>query len=313
MPQEASYFSRFALKFIEIFAAGVATAVSGYLIAHLGGFLPSSPPVPVAVQTAPVSAETAKSAPALPQPASAAGVAQHEGNATGKPARTTVNATQAAVARKHKNEVKGETKAEAKAEAKEEAKVEAKGETPAGENKPHGPESVEAQVRAALANVDSTRPAPIAPETPPRAADNPPAPSVAAVPQRADEGATGTVAVAPGTREGATSAVAVVPPTAEPAPQPLQLAPPVQPEPLTTVEIKSRPIAAVEAPPGAEPGSPNQPSVQKNAQAEAAGDPQADDRSLLSAIKRIPDLLRPQAPAAAAGEAPRPPMPVGEQ
>ena len=29
-----SYFSRFFLKFVEIIAAGLATAVSGYLIAH---------------------------------------------------------------------------------------------------------------------------------------------------------------------------------------------------------------------------------------------------------------------------------------
>ncbi|MGN6750233.1 MAG: hypothetical protein ACTHJS_16740 [Xanthobacteraceae bacterium] len=45
---EASYFSRFLVKFIEIIAAGLATAVSGYLIAHLSGALPSAAPVPAA-------------------------------------------------------------------------------------------------------------------------------------------------------------------------------------------------------------------------------------------------------------------------
>ena len=33
------YLSRFFLKFIEIIAAGLATAVTGYLIAHLSGAL----------------------------------------------------------------------------------------------------------------------------------------------------------------------------------------------------------------------------------------------------------------------------------
>ena len=44
---EVSYFSRFTVKFVEIVAAGMATAVSGYLIAHLGGFWSSPTPVPV--------------------------------------------------------------------------------------------------------------------------------------------------------------------------------------------------------------------------------------------------------------------------
>jgi hypothetical protein len=35
-----------------------------------------------------------------------------------------------------------------------------------------------------------------------------------------------------------------------------------------------------------------------------------EDRDILSMIKKIPDLLRPK-PSAADGEAPRPPLPVG--
>src|SRR5262249_60627349 len=43
-----SYFSRFVLKFLEIVAAGLATAVSGYLIAHLSGVLSTPVPAPAA-------------------------------------------------------------------------------------------------------------------------------------------------------------------------------------------------------------------------------------------------------------------------
>src|SRR5262249_14243405 len=53
--EDASYFSRFLLKFVEIIAAGLATAVSGYLIAHLTGVLssPAPSPGPAAMQGAP--------------------------------------------------------------------------------------------------------------------------------------------------------------------------------------------------------------------------------------------------------------------
>ena len=37
VPDDHSYFPRFLLKFVEIIAAGLATAASGYLIAHLSG------------------------------------------------------------------------------------------------------------------------------------------------------------------------------------------------------------------------------------------------------------------------------------
>ena len=54
-PDNVSYFSRFFLKFVEIIAAGLATAVSGYLIAHLIGVLSSPGPAPGAsvIQAAP--------------------------------------------------------------------------------------------------------------------------------------------------------------------------------------------------------------------------------------------------------------------
>ena len=34
-----SYFSRFTIKFVEISAAGVATAVSGFVVAHFAGYM----------------------------------------------------------------------------------------------------------------------------------------------------------------------------------------------------------------------------------------------------------------------------------
>jgi hypothetical protein len=43
------------LKFVEIIAAGLATAVSGYLIARLSGALLSPAPAPAVVQVAPAS------------------------------------------------------------------------------------------------------------------------------------------------------------------------------------------------------------------------------------------------------------------
>ena len=83
-----------------------------------------------------------------------------------------------------------------------------------------------------------------------------------------------------------------VPRAADPLPPPAQQ-PPVQSEPLTTVEIKSRPIASVDA-------SPPQPPAAEE-----------EDKGLFSAIKRIPDLLRSDTPPPS-NEAPRPPMPVGD-
>jgi len=40
VPDKVSYFSRLTTKFLEILAASIATAVGGYLVAHLGGYLP---------------------------------------------------------------------------------------------------------------------------------------------------------------------------------------------------------------------------------------------------------------------------------
>src|SRR5262249_29026828 len=65
---EVSYFSRFLVKFIEMIAAGLATAMCGYLIAHLNGAV-SSPPTPAsAVNQVPPSASMLSSLPLQPNP-----------------------------------------------------------------------------------------------------------------------------------------------------------------------------------------------------------------------------------------------------
>jgi len=116
--ENVSYFSRFFLKFVEIIAAGLATAVSGYLIAHLSGVLSSPGPAPAAavIQVAP-SASSVSSPPAqaiAPNASTSSAairvnandqrlVPQRElnGSPLTQPARRTVDATKPEPARKH--------------------------------------------------------------------------------------------------------------------------------------------------------------------------------------------------------------------
>src|SRR5260370_6861370 len=77
MSGEVSSFSRFFVKFVEIVAAGLASAVSAYLLAHFGGLLlssstPASAPAPTAVQLGPTASEVAKSLRPQPTPPVAA-------------------------------------------------------------------------------------------------------------------------------------------------------------------------------------------------------------------------------------------------
>ncbi len=268
MPAEVSFFSRFTVKLVEVVGAGIATAVSVYLIAHLSGYLSSPPPTPAAVQIAPsagVSSAAEVSKSPNVQPTSPVSVDVNEQRPAprqdvtppnSQPARTTVSATQAAPPRKH-----------------------AVTDAAAAESKLRDAESVEVQVRAALAKVDANRPAPL--DVPPHQADvSPGPPAIGAQPRPLD---------------GTSGAGAVTPRAADLRPQPVQQAP-VQTDPLAVVEIKSRPIADVAASPPPQPAPPEE----------------EDDKSLFSAIKKITSLLRPDPPAPPAGEAPRPPMPVGE-
>src|SRR5262249_51016150 len=77
MSGENSYFSRFFVKFVEVSAAGLATAISAYALAHFGGLLSSSPtpasaPAQTAVQVGPTASEAAGSRRAQPTPPAAA-------------------------------------------------------------------------------------------------------------------------------------------------------------------------------------------------------------------------------------------------
>lgn len=296
VPDKGSYFSRFTMKFVEIFAASIATAIGGYLVAHLGGYLPwpaREPPPAAAIQAAPsaggVVSKTSRAQPAPPAPPAppVAADADEPRPATApdaspalkRPARTTVNAIQAAPS--HKPMTTGTTAPESKPHEAE-----------SPESKRREAESVEAQVRAALEKVDAHRPTP--PDVAPQTVSLPPAPpappAVAAEPRPAEgpvSGTAGAVAVAPPAADLAPRATEAVPP-------PVQQAP-VQPEPLTPVEVKSRPVAAVEPSPAPEPAAPAH----------------EEDKGILSTLAKIPAMLRP-ASGATSKDPPRPPLPVGE-
>jgi hypothetical protein len=288
---KGSYFSRFFVKLLEIMAAAAATAVSGYLVAHLSGYMPpqlsgflpsqTRAPAPAVVETAPNQSTAPKSVPAQPVPAAAAAEAGEQRAApqqdSGAPA-----------AKKSAKAVPARKSPKTEANAAETKPREA------ADSKPHeaeDKESVEARVRAALANVDANRPAPAA--TLPRPADVPAPNATGALPPRAaDLGPQPApqVSLAP-----PSSQTTPIPPAAVQAP--VQAAPvqpaPAQADPLTSVEIKSRPVATVDetAPSSEQPAAP------------------PEERGLLSAIKHIfPDLRRPTPIA----EPPRPPAPVGD-
>jgi hypothetical protein len=270
VPDEGSYFSRFTLKFIEITAAGAATAVSGYLIAHVAGFLspaavtPAAIPtaVPIVVQVAPSGAPPA----AAPQLRLAPERVAPERNVGSVPERPAVNAAPAAPLSKPR--------------AADTTSTEGK---PA--DTPGDMESVEAKVRAALAKADANQPA--WHDAPPHQADVP-----------ADISSRPAAVVAqPRPADAAPAAMAAAPRAFDVAPQP------VEPAPLGTVEIPSRPVAAV-AP------SPNRESGQETAQAIPANE-QNGITTFFATLKKIPDMLREDAPVPPS-EAPRPPMPVGQ-
>jgi hypothetical protein len=329
---KGSFISRFLYKVLEIVGAAVATAVSGYFVAHLGGFLPSQThaPTPPAAAVAPAPNErpVAKSIPAIvPAKESAATAQPTQSAATSataegpehRAAQTPPEATSPAAqpAPKSSKTKTAVTPPRSKS-AKEAAATPDAGrprETPdakprEGEDK----ESVEARVKAALAKVDANRQSPadarhgdVLPATQPQAGDatlN----TTAAIPPRPVESppaATGSAAqprsadLGTPVQQSATQPVSSQSPAAQSAPAvaaPVQIAPvqppPQQPDALTSVEIKSRPIATIDTPAASE-----------------AAPPQEEERGVLSVFKRIlPDLRRP----ASTDDAPRPPAPVGQ-
>jgi hypothetical protein len=358
--EKASFFSRFFYKMLEIMGAAVATAVSGYLVAHLGGFLPSQNQARTAPEVVAVPSERSapKSMPAnppasatVPQPTQSVAVPPlPEARPTSAPPDSTGSASQTVVrktkgqppvrksgkpetaatepSRPHETtDAKPESKPEAKprdsieaklretTEAKPRDAVEVKPRDPA-EAKSRDPEtkardaedkeSVEARIRAALANVDANRPAGTAPARPaevsPGATAAIPAHplespstspnaggSAGQPPRAADLGSAGQQPTASPQSPAVQSAVSAAPAQAGP-PQPIT---PQQPEALTTVEIKSRPVATVEAqrPPESAP----------------------EEKGVFSVIKHIlPDFSRPASNPASNDETPRPPAAVGD-
>jgi hypothetical protein len=144
---EVSYFSRFLVKFIEIIAAGLATAVSGYLIAHLSGALSSPARIPAAaVNQVTPSSSVPSSLPLQPNSPASLDTKQQP------PAPQQVNAPPVAQP--------GQTMADNK-------KVE--GPRKRAENATNQRKPLLARVRAALANVDTKRTDPL--EAAPPSAD----------------------------------------------------------------------------------------------------------------------------------------------
>ena len=250
MSSDVSVFSRFLVKFVEIIAAGLATAASGYLIAHLSGALSS--PVPVPAQTVIQVAPNATS-PAQPL-ASVSGDLNDEHTA---PQREVI-ASPAARAAPLVNTAKI---------APPRKRTEAA--TSAAETK-RDQESLVARVQAALASVDANRTGPLA--VPPQAAVRvEPAGAASQIPPSTDS----SRSAVPG---------AVPPNTVQLGSLPAQQ---THPNPLPTVEIQSRPEAAVQPPPP--------PPTEK-------------ETGILSDLEQ---MLR-HDPLAGSEEAPRPPMPVGQ-
>jgi hypothetical protein len=301
---DVPYFSRFLVKFIEIFAAGFATAVSGYMIAHLAGVLSSATPATVgtAIQVAP-GASAVPSVPSgppakVPAPASAGANEPYrapvqEANApTDQPAQGTEpshgDAAKAVVGRKHP-----QTDKHLDADKHFEADKHLETDTGAAaslsdskrdqEGNRRAQDAVLDRVRAALANSNAKRTSP--PDRPQQPAANGPRATTPIGPASPPAGDLPTAA----SSASPNSANPASPPVAQQVPQSLQ--PPVaqpltEPTPLTAVEIPSRPVATVQTAPA--PASQN-------------------DASMFPAL----DRLR-HDPLAASDDAPRPPMPVGQ-
>ena len=298
MSGENSYLSRFFVKFVEVSAAGLATAISAYALAHFGGLLSSSPtpasaPAQTAVQVGPTASEVAGSLRAQPTPPAAAAAVNKQ-----SPAPDT-DAPVAQPARKAGKDAKALP-----------PRKQTKPDTSVAEKEPRGQKSAEALARAALANVDANRPAPNDAPIEPGLADTRSAPvdvqphRANMPPRQADVGPQ-PVAVPPGALPASPADVQPQPVETSPAIgadlQPRS--PDVRPSPVAPVDIQPRPVTAADPlPPKADPpleisASQPPPTAQQ-------------DRGVFSVLKRIPDLLRPDPPAPT-GETPRPPMPVG--
>jgi hypothetical protein len=228
MSGENSCFSRFLVKFVEVSAAGLATAISAYALAHLGGLLSSSPTpasAPVtAVQVNPIVNEAAQGLRAKPPPPAVAAAVnkqtpapQQDTDATVAPARKAAKDAKALPPRKQ-----------------------TKTDTSVAEKEPRGQTSAETLARAALANVDANRPAPNDTPIEPGLADTRSAPvDIPPPPRQADVGPPPPIIAVPPRAPGIEAA---------PHPPDIQ-SPPVQSSPIAPVDVQPRPVVGVEPPP----------------------------------------------------------------
>jgi hypothetical protein len=316
-----SYLSRFFTKFVEISAAGVATAVSGYVLAHFTGYL-NTPPAAALQSPAALQVPATRPVPAVPVPVAPAPVASAPtaSPAAAPIARATVTTAPQPDAKSAP--LRKSLPADKPADTANAADGKVRDVT---DTKPRSPESIEAEVRAALAKVDAAHPgkpdsktdakpdtkAETKADTTPRRADNPAeiaarTPPTDSKPRPVDS-STGTIATT--TRPDAPPRAADLAPQqplsqpaqqqlapqplSQPGPQaPMQIAPPT-----ATVEIKSMPVTGVD--------SASQPAPQTGAQA------QSNDGGLFSAFRRLPEKLRDDKPLPS-DQAPRPPADVGQ-
>ena len=221
MSGDVSVLSRFMVKFVEIIAAGLATAASGYLIAHLSGALSSSvsPPAQAVIQAAPNASPPAQSSSPIPGDVGEQHTAakQEAASPVQQPARP-VNPAKIALPRKHTETA-----------------------TSAVESK-RDQESLAARVRDALANVDASRTG--LPATPTR--DVRPA-GPASQPQSSADSSRGAVTGAAPPSPGELRSV-----PAQPAqPNPLiavetQSRPAVQPSPAPPAETETGIVSTLE-------------------------------------------------------------------
>jgi hypothetical protein len=282
---EGSFLSRLTIRFLEVFAAGLATAVSGYLIAHFSGYLAAPTPAalvqqPPAIQLGVQSGSAApvvnESLPAAAAAKSNAAEQPPSSNGAGAKGRDTGRDSGRDTARDAARETT-ETKPREAARSPAVPSFEARMRAALEKAGPANPASSEATRRQTAAPVDAL-------SRPSNAAARPvdtPTGSIASAPPP-DDSASRPAPIEP--LPGA--AAPTVENTAAPSP-PIQLAPPA------TVEIKSQPIASVDA---------NQPAP---AAAQTSGKDQDGPFAAITKRLHIDKLLTGQPP-------PRPPMPVGE-
>ena len=276
MSGEVSFLSRFFVKFVEIVAAGLASAISAYLLAHFVGFLPSSP-TPASAPIAPSASELTESVRVQPTPPVAAV----------KGRRPTPQQDTEAPAAQPTPKVGKDAKALPPGR-------QTKSDTSMAGREPPGNKSTEALIRDALANVDAKQPAPLEPLIAPGLTDPRSVPvdmqprQTGAPPRQADE----PWRVDDPSRSATTKAA---PPAADIL---------VQPRSATGTDRQPRfpdARATIDPLPRSSPPQIAAPQPPRSAD---------QDKDVFSDLKRIPDLLRPEPPATM-GEAPRPPMPVG--